>query len=417
MVNKKRVDIEFDEGVFNERYFQAFKSIARWLVLYGGAGSGKSIFAGQKILIRIIQDPGHNALVMRKVGRTIRNSCFAQLKATINNWNMTKLFAINETDMVITFLPNGNKIISAGLDDVSKLKSIYNITMAWVEEATELSMNDLRQINLRLRGVSKHYKQIILTFNSIVGTAVHKMFFVDAPPANSEIIHTTYHNNRFIDDEYRQELEGYEKIDAAFHAIYAKGQFVELKGKIYPRFRTIPRDQWPAGFQHQMYGLDFGYTNPSVLLDIGYRDPYQLYLKQLIHESGLTNAALIQRLDRLLVNRQQPMYADPAEPDRIAEIAAAGYLIYPAQKDVADGIDFCMRFDIFSTDENVESNAEFSTYKWKENAAGEVVDGVPVKLRDHAPDALRYGAYTGLKDMLGKTKSKFSSLHNSTFGK
>ena len=417
MTDSRHLNIEFDEAIFNERYFHAFKSKARWLVLYGGAGSGKSVFTAQKLLIRLIKEPGHNFLVVRKVGRTIRHSCFALLKSTIAEWNMMKLFTINESDMTFTFLPNGGRIISAGLDDVEKLKSIYNITGVWIEEATELSINDIRQINLRLRGIFKFYKQIILTFNSIVGTAVHKMFFIDPPPANSEIIKTTYQDNKFIDDEYRRELEGYAGIDSAFHAIYARGEFAQLKGKIYPRFNVIPKDQFPAGFQHKFYGLDFGYTNPSVLLDIGYKDPYKLYFKQLIYERELTNAALIKRFDKLGMNKRQPIYADSSEPDRIAEIAAAGYLVYPAQKDVADGIDFCMRFDIFSTDENVESNSEFTMYKWKEDAAGNVLDGVPVKMRDHSPDALRYGAYTGLKDMLGKTRSAFGSLHNSVFGR
>ncbi|MBU2527679.1 MAG: PBSX family phage terminase large subunit [Bacteroidetes bacterium] len=416
MNESRRLNIEFDKAIFNEKFFPAFKSKARWLVLYGGAGSGKSVFTAQKLLIRLIKEPGHNFLVVRKVGRTIRHSCFALLRDTIAEWDMTKLFKIRES-MDFTFLPNGGQIFTSGLDDVEKLKSVHRVTGVWGEEATEWSLNDLRQTNLRLRGVMPYYKQIVLTFNPIFGTAAHKMFFIEPPPKNSYIEHSTYRDNKFIDDEYRRELEGYADIDSAFHQIYAKGEFAELKGKIYARYKVIPKEQYPVHYQHKYYGLDFGYTNPSVLLDIGYSDPYKLYFKQMIHEAELTNSDLIKRMDELKIDKRQPMYADSSEPDRIAEIADAGYLIYPAQKDVADGIDFCMRFDIFSCDDNIESNREFSTYKWREDAAGNTVDGVPVKKWDHAPDALRYGTYTHLREVLGKTQTSAGSTHDSLFGK
>ena len=58
---------------------------------------------------------------------------------------------------------NGNRLYFAGVDDPEKLKSIEGITSMWIEEATELSLNDFNEIDRRLRGKTKNYKQVILT--------------------------------------------------------------------------------------------------------------------------------------------------------------------------------------------------------------------------------------------------------------
>lgn len=413
----RQVNIEIPEAVFNPKYFSAFKNEDRWLLLYGGAGSGKSVFAAQKILIRVMREADHNFLITRKVGRTIRHSSFALFKGIIAEWGLSELFEVGEAEMTITFLPNRNRIISAGLDDVEKLKSIYKITGVWIEEATELSEGDFRQINLRLRGQLKNYKQIIVTFNPIINTAVYNIFFKPGVkhPTNSSILHTTYKDNRFIDEEYRRELEGYADIDAAFHKIYALGEFAKIKGLIYPKFEVIGSDKYPTAYQERFYGLDFGFANPTVLLEVGYQPEYKLYLKQRLYSGGLTNRNLIDAMNAMKIERRVPIYADSAEPARIAEIQEAGYLCLPAEKDVMDGIDFCARFTIYSCEENIETNGEFVTYKRKEDKAGNIID-LPAKLNDHSPDAFRYGTYTHLRNIVGRSRVKAGYSKGTIFG-
>lgn len=101
----------------------------RYLVLKGGGGSGKSIFAGRKVLERVTSEPGHRWLVCRKVARTLRESCFEQLRGQISDFYPDSGAKVNKSDMSISFA-NGSKILFAGLDDVEKLKSIYDITPA-----------------------------------------------------------------------------------------------------------------------------------------------------------------------------------------------------------------------------------------------------------------------------------------------
>jgi phage terminase large subunit len=174
------LQIEFDIEIFNPVYVEAYNYKGRILNLYGSAGSGKSIFAGQKKLIRLMSEKGHKFLFCRKVAKTIRDSQFALFKDIISQWNLTHLFRIYESKMDIQFLPNKNWLVSSGLDDPEKLKSIHGITGAWIEEATELEERDLRQINLRLRGKTNNYKQIILSYNPIDDEHwINKKFFTN----------------------------------------------------------------------------------------------------------------------------------------------------------------------------------------------------------------------------------------------
>ena len=106
----------------------------------------------------------------------------------------------NKTDMSFMF-SNGNEILTTGLDDPEKIKSIYNITSIWIEEATELEKGDFDQLDLRLRNDSDNYKQIILSFNPVSETHWIKAEFFDKPIENCTLLHSTFKNNKFLDKD------------------------------------------------------------------------------------------------------------------------------------------------------------------------------------------------------------------------
>lgn len=138
--------------VTNDKFWPLYNDQSRYLILVGGGGSGKSIFAGNKIIKRLVGQKRHRFLVIRKVAKTLRESCFAQLVSNINKWNMGSYFRINKSDMNIRCLGNGNEILFSGMDDLEKLKSIFGLTGIWGEEASELEPEDFRQLDIRLRG-------------------------------------------------------------------------------------------------------------------------------------------------------------------------------------------------------------------------------------------------------------------------
>jgi len=217
------IDIDVDD-IMNEWSVPLLDDSSRYLILYGGAGSGKSVTAAQKIVIRILEEKGHKFLVVRKVANTMRNSVFSLLRGTIVDWGLSHLFKVNKSDMDIT-CTNGNQIIFAGLDDVEKLKSIHGVTGMWLEEASEILQEDFQQLDLRLRGQTKQYKQIIISFNPISITHWLKAVFFDSKKPNSTVIHTTYKDNTFIDEEYKGTLEALKDQDHYYYSVYALGEW------------------------------------------------------------------------------------------------------------------------------------------------------------------------------------------------
>lgn len=206
----------------NETFLPLFFDEHRYLVLKGGGGSGKSIFAGRKVLERVTTEPGHRVLVCRKVGRTIRESCFAQLSGQVAEHYPDSGYRIHKGDMKILFA-NGSEILFAGLDDVEKLKSIYDITMIWIEEASELEIGDFNQLDIRLRTAFPYYLQMILSFNPISITHWLKKRFFDRKDPRATVHESTYKDNRFLTEEAIRTLEAFKETDEYYYMVYCLG--------------------------------------------------------------------------------------------------------------------------------------------------------------------------------------------------
>ena len=393
---KLRIDLSRLPDCNSPKFYPLFFNKSRFLVLVGGAGSGKSHFAVQKILVRTVSEPGpHRFIVSRKVARTNRTSTFQLFRDYIAQWGWGPHFSVNKSDMTITLIPNGAQIMFVGMDDQEKLKSIAGISGAWLEEATEFSEEDIEQFNLRLRGFMPNYKQITLTFNPISANHHLKNRFFDCEPTpRITTLRTTYLDNRFIDPEYKAELEDLRERNPSWWKIYGKGEWGVMEGLIY--MPPLIGD-WPQYFEDTLYGLDFGYNHPTALIraDLHDSDPY---LTEELYETKLTNSDLIARLEPIVTNRNLPIYADAAEPGRIAELCKAGFNVLPADKgqgSVHAGISFVQGMRLHSSHGNVNLNAEFSSYVWAKDKDGKNLDE-PVKAKDHAMDAMRYGLWTHL---------------------
>lgn len=217
----------------NDKFIPLYNNNSRYLVLVGGGGSGKSIFTGRKILQRTVSEKGHRFLVCRKVAKTIRESCFQQLRGQIAEHYNYSDFEINKSDLKITHKPTGNEILFAGLDDVEKLKSIYNITSIWIEEASELEEGDFNQLDIRLRGETAHYKQIIVSFNPIDINHWLKKRFFDNNLEDATTVHSTYKDNKFLDEETKKVLEAFKKTDPYYYSVYCLGEWGVLGKTIF----------------------------------------------------------------------------------------------------------------------------------------------------------------------------------------
>ena len=208
----------------NDTFLPLFFDEHELLVLKGGGGSGKSVFAARKVIERASCEPGHRFLVCRKVARTLRESCFRLICALISQYYPTGIATIYTGDMKIIFA-NGSEIIFAGLDDVEKLKSIYEITDVWVEEATEITYDDYSQLKIRMRGKTKYYSQMILTFNPISITHWLKKEFFDKQSPKVRTHQSTYLDNRFLQKKDRETLEDFKESNEYYYNVYCLGMW------------------------------------------------------------------------------------------------------------------------------------------------------------------------------------------------
>lgn len=213
------------EIAVNDNYIPLIENQSRFLILKGGGGSGKSVFASWKICNRTVTEEGHKFLALRKVANTIELSIFAEIKERLSEMGCLSEFDINKTVKTFTHRGTGNQIICLGLDEPEKIKSIKGITGMWIEETTEFEENDLDQLNLRIRGEKKNYVQFILSFNPISEDHWLKKKFFDKRPDNCTIHETTYKDNLFLTDQDRAVLEGLKETNKLYYDIYCLGEW------------------------------------------------------------------------------------------------------------------------------------------------------------------------------------------------
>ena len=206
---------------------------------------------------------------------------------------------------------------------------------------------------------------------------------------NVDVIHSTYHDNPFVTQDYINIVEGLIEEDPNFYRIYALGEWGRLENIIFSKWDTI--DHMPADFKQERYGIDFGYENPTTVLHIGITS-YEMCVDELLYQTHMTNADLIEFLKTL--PHRLDIYADSAEPQRIEELCRAGFRCYPSIKDVHLGIDTVKRFNLHITERSIHTIKEIKGYHRKKDKDGHILED-PVKFDDHAMDALRYAVMGG----------------------
>jgi len=267
--------VEISEEVFNPAFFPYLFDESRYLVLWGSASSGKSYFAAQKYIYRIMTEEGQRFLCVRKVAKGIRFSQFKLLKDVIKAWGLEQLFHIKEMEMEIIFKSNGNSIMSLGIDDPEKMKSIAGITGIWVEEASEMTQNDCEQLDLRLRTDTSSYLQIMYTFNPISQQNwLNNYFFVNPDPnmmLDTTVLHTDFRANLFNNEDYLRSIFKYRNTNPNYYNIYVLGKWGGSDMLVFPSkplmmpLKEYPKDEDCTDIY---YGLDFGFKHPMALYKI-----------------------------------------------------------------------------------------------------------------------------------------------------
>lgn len=368
----------------NKKFYRVMQNNpdTRFHVFYGGAGSGKSIFVIQYLLMQMLQGP-HQILVLRKWREVVRESVIEIFRKVAPSWGIGWDEHFHKTNWTLSI--NDSRIVFGGLDNVEKYKGT-TWDYIWIEEATDIDESDFSLLNLRL-GRDTDSAKFILTFNPIDENHWLVQRFVRGNDPEAVVDHSTYKDNAiFLSATFKGQIENLINIDENFYRVYALGEPGVLKGLIYDNWSVtndIPR-QWDCA------GMDFGFNNPSAMVYVKEHEG-TITVDEMLYQSHLTNNDLI---DWLKSNHDPEIliYADSAEPQRIEEIKKAGFRILPADKSVKDGIDRCKSSPLQVTAHSGNLIKEMQSYKWKEKK-GIVVDE-PVKTNDHLIDAMRYAIYS-----------------------
>lgn len=286
----------------------------------------------------------------------------------------------NKTDNIYTFPKTGSYVEFFGVEDGSKVHGPGR-DILYINEANLLSYDVYKQLAIRTNEL------IIIDYNP---ADEFSWVYQEADKPGNKLIHSTYKNNLGnLSREIVEEIESLKDADENLWNVYGLGLRGTSSETIYTHWeqcKDIPRDA------ERCYGQDFGYNVASALLDIGFHEN-AVYWDELIYETKLTTADLIERYKQIGVSRTRRIYCDNAEPKTIEEIRRAGYNAVPADKDVTEGIRCVKGKKLFITSRSVNTIKEIRSYKFKVDKDGRVTDE-PVKFMDHAMDSGRYGTFT-----------------------
>lgn len=209
----------------NVKYHPYFMTRCRYAILMGGGGSGKSVAMAQKMFVRLLTEPDNRFLVVRKERVKILESVWTEFFKIVDQYDLRSEFEVNLSQLKITHRPSGNEILFIGMDDPEKVKSISGITSIFIEEATQLDEDDFNQLDLRLRGRTKNLKQITCCLNPISSNHWIKRTFFDRQDPDVYTLRTTYLDNAYIDEEYKNLLEKRIAGNPQLYRIYALGEW------------------------------------------------------------------------------------------------------------------------------------------------------------------------------------------------
>lgn len=374
----------------------------RYLVCKGSRASKKSKTTALKIIYRMMQPQYReaNAIVFRKTYRTLKDSCFSDLRWAIHRFEVDDFWETRLSPLEITYKPTGQKILFRGLDDPLKVTSISvdkgYLCWAWLEEAYELlKEEDFDMIDESIRGAIPDplYKQWIITFNPWNEKHWIKRRFFDRQDDNILAMTTNYKCNEWLDASDLKLFEDMRLHNPRRYRVAGLGDWGIVEGLIYENW--VERSFTLDDIRHcqTISGLDFGYTNDPTAFLIGFidQDAKKLYIWDEIYKKGLTNRMIYQEIQDAGYAKEK-ITADSAEPKSIDELRELGLRVHGARKgrdSINNGIQYIQDYQIIVHPRCVNFLTEINNYTWDSDKFGSRIN-VPIDDFNHLMDALRY---------------------------
>ena len=386
--------------IVGKGYKRFWHYTGRYRVVKGSRASKKSKTTALWIICNMMKFPDANTLVIRKTFRTLKDSCFAELKWAIHRFKVDAFWDVKESPLEMTYKPTGQKIYFRGLDDPLKVTSITvdigRLCWMWIEEAYEITKeSDFDMLDESIRGEVPEglFKQITLTFNPWNERHWMKHRFFDDPDDQTLALTTNYKCNEWLDASDLKVFEDMKKRNPRRYKVAGLGDWGIVEGLVYENWKEQVFTLDDVRSLHTVCGLDFGYTNDPSAFFIGFLDleNKRLYVWDEMYETGLSNRKIYETITGMGYGKET-ITADSAEPKSIDELRSLGLYVHGAKKgkdSINNGIQWIQDLEIIVHPRCVNFLTEISNYMWKSDRFGKRLNE-PIDDFNHLMDAMRY---------------------------
>ena len=373
--------------IFTKSFWKHKELNARINVSQGGTSSGKT-YSTLQLLYFIANNK--DKLLISIVSESMPHLKRGAMRDFFNILKENDLYIRdnhNKTDN--TYQVNNSVIEFFSVDNHAKLRGARR-DILFINECNNVSYEAFNQLEVRTK------KRVYLDFNPVSSFWAHEKVLTRDDTA---FLKTTYLDNDALAPEIIKSIEA-RKSDVNWWRVYGLGEVGMLEGLVLKNFGIV--DSMPTEYKWKAYGQDFGFTNdPSALIDVTYANG-ELWLDEIIYETGLTNSDLSTKYAENGLLRRSEIIADSAEPKSIEEIHRMGWFIKPAHKgkdSILNGIDILKRYKINITKRSTNLIKEFRNYTWQVDKDGNHINK-PIDYYNHGIDAVRYVAL----NKIGKPK-------------
>ena len=405
MIKKEFINLR---DVIGKGYKEFWHFKGRYRVVKGSRASKKSKTTALWFIWNMMKYPEANTLVIRKTFRTLKDSCFKELKWAVKRLKVEHLWDFTLSPLEATYKPTGQKIYFRGLDDPLKVTSIAVevgcLCWMWIEEAYEImKKDDFNILDESIRGKTPPglFKQITITFNPWNERHWLKKRFFDNPDEETLAITTNYKCNEWLDEADLKVFETMMKNNPRRYAVAGLGGWGIVDGLVYENWREEAFSLDDIKNCESAFGLDFGYTNDPSAFFCGFIDVQnkKLYVWDEIYQKGMSNKRIYDAITEAGYNKER-ITGDSAEPKSIDELKGYGLRIKGAEKgkdSIKNGIQWIQDLEIIIHPRCVNFLTEISNYTWDKDKFGTKLNA-PIDDFNHLMDAMRYALEKFIKN-------------------